>query len=435
MTAASWLWHTLAGDPARKPGAARGAALARSMLRSSDMKSMLKVAYGTTVLALAGFGVACGMSSADSALGGRNNDPSSGGSGSDASAPPGALDPNAGAVPVDNAVILVHAAKSQAFRLCFRNELDRRPQPDSDVMPEANVVGVEVGRTIRLGPLRGKPGEVFLFDEPLIRAVYPQFGGAGQGPTCESLLSASNPLSKIAVSLGTIDKDLRTGVHLLVVRGCPGNGPLRTYSAAECGETWTAKDGNLGVTEIELRGAKPPMPGTLAAQVVNLSQPLESAKGPRDVVVTFGDLATANAPLVPVATNPKLFDTATLPPPTELRYAADDAAIYGSSGFRITLVDKTAGGAPSSVVLDQTLEQVQSISAPRELPSTYFAVASNYALLLLGDPAPKLLDGGPDTDDRRGLHFLAIPVIEPKADAGVDAGPTEPLDGGSGGGG
>ncbi len=432
MTAASWLWHTLAGDPATKPAAAASAALARSMLRSTDMKPMLKVAYGTTVLALAGFGVACGMSSAD--LSTSLGEPDGGTDRADAGVLPSDAvpDPNAGAVPVDNAVILVHAAKSQAFRLCFGNELDRRPQPDSDVMPEANVVGVEVGRTIRLGPLRGAPGEVFLFDEPLIRAVYPQFGGAGQGPTCESLLSASSPLSAIAVRLGIIDKNLGTGVHLLVVRGCPRNGPLRTYSTAECGEKWTAKDGNLGVTEIELRGAKPPTPGTLAAQVVNLSQPLEGAKGQRDVVVSFGDLATANAPLTNVASNPKLFETATLPPPTELFYPSDDPAIYASTGFRIALVDRAAGGAPPSVVLNQTLEQIQTISAPRELPPTYFAVASNYALLLLGDPAPKLLDGGPDTDDRRVLHFLAIPVIEPKPDGGADAGPFEPVDGGGG---
>lgn len=392
---------------------------------------MLTLAYGATVLALAGFAVACGMASSDSALGPRSaNDPGDGTSGSDGGGfTPGAADPNAGAVPVDNAVILVHAAKSQAFRLCFRNEVDRRPQPDSDVMPAANVVGVDVGGTIRLGPLRGKPGEVFLFDEPLIRALYPQFGGAGQGPTCESLLSASNPLSKIAVSLGTIDKDLSSGVHLLVVRGCPGNGPLRNYSTAECGGTWTAAAGNLGITEIELRGAAPPSAGTLAAQVVNLSQPLESAKGGSDLVVSFGELKAAGASLVTVASNPKLFTTDPLPSPTRLDYAAADPTIYASTGFRVALVPQSGTAA---VVLDQTLEAVQAISAPRELPTTYFGVASNYALLLLGDPAPKLFDGGADTDERRALHLVAIPVIEPKADAGVDAGPTGPGDGGAG---
>jgi len=390
---------------------------------------MLQIAYGSAVLALFGFGVACGMSS-ESAFGRSADEPSPGNGATDGGFGPSSTDPRGGSVPVDNAVILVHAAQSPAFRLCFRNELERRPQPDSDLMPEANVVGVEVGRTIRLGALRGAPGEVFLFDEPLIRAVYPQFGGAGQGPTCESLLSASNPFSAIARSLGTIKKDLRTGVHLLVVRGCPPNGPIREYSAAECGEAWTPTNGNLGITEIELRGSAPPAPGTLAAQVVNLAQPLDSAKASRDVVVSFGDLATPGATLETVASNPRLFDPGPLPAPAQLRYAAQDPAVYGTTGFRVALVGKDKGAAPA-VVLDQTLEQVQSLSAPRELPSTYFAVASNYALLLLGDPAPKLYDGGPDSDDRRRLHFLAIPVVQPKPDAGLDSGITEPGDGGA----
>ena len=392
------------------------------------MKPLLQIAYGSAVLALFGFGVACGMSS-ESSFGRSADEPGEGNSAPDGGFGPSATDPRGGSVPVDNAVILVHAAQSPAFRLCFRNELDRRPQPDSDLMPEANVVGVEVGRTIRLGALRGAPGEVFLFDEPLIRAVYPQFGGAGQGPTCESLLSASNPLSKIATSLGTIEKNLQTGVHLLVVRGCPANGPIRSYSAAECGEGWTATNGNLGVTAIELRGSAPPPPGTLAAQVVNLAQPLDSAKASRDVVVSFGDLATPGATLETVSSNPRLFDPGPLPAPVQLRYAAQDPAAYGTTGFRVALVAKDQGA--TAVVLDQTLEQVQALSAPLELPSTYFAVASNYALLLLGDPAPKLYDGGPDGDDRRALHFLAIPVVQPKPDAGVDSGITEPVDGGA----
>ncbi|HSO33520.1 MAG TPA: hypothetical protein VLT33_13395 [Labilithrix sp.] len=383
------------------------------------------MALCTAVLALAGLGVACGSMSA-SAFEAGDNTPSGAGRGEDAGFGPAATDPNVG-VALDNAVILVHAAKSQSFRLCFRNELDRRPQPDSDVMPEANVVGVDVGSTVRLGPLRGAPGEVFLFDEPLIRAVYPQFGGAGQGPTCESLLSASNPLSKLAVSLGTITKSLKTGVHLLVVRGCPGNGPLRSYSTAECGDTWTDMKGNLGITEIELRGSKAPTNGTLSAQLVNLSQPLNSAKGSRDVVVSFGDLKTPGAPLTAVTANPALFGGASPEQPAQLQYTTEDPAIFGSIGFRVSFAAK---GTPDTVVLDQTLERVQALSAPRDIPATYYGVASNYALLLLGDPAPKLIDGGPDTDDRRNLHLLAVPVVDPKPDAGSDAG-EEPLDAGA----
>jgi hypothetical protein len=378
------------------------------------------IALCTTLVALGGFAFACSDMSATSGFPGDRNNP---GATSDAGA--GDPTPNEGAAPstgapVDNAVILVHAAKSQSFRLCFKNELERRPQPDSQVMPEANVVGVEVGSTVRLGPLAGAPGEVFLFDEPSIRAVYPQFGGAGAGPTCGNLLSASNPLSKIAVSLGTIEKNLHTGVHLLVVRGCPGNGPLRSYSAAECGNDWTALKGNLGVSEIELSGAERPKSGTLPAQVVNLSQSLEGARAGRDVVIRFGDLTPGNAKLVDVTSNPLLFGAATPTQPAQLQYPTDDPAIFATSGFRIVLRSTTGGS--ETQVLDQTLERVQELSAPREVPPDYYAAASNYALLLLGDPDAKLGDGGPDTDDRRTLHFLAVPVIETKSDAGTDGG-------------
>ena len=386
---------------------------------------MRTVGLCATLIALGTFAFACG-SIGDASFAGDSQEPGSGGSpdgGFKGSEPAPTV-----AGPVDNAVILVHAAKSQSFRLCFKNELDRRPQPDSDVMPEANVVGVEVGSTVRLGPLRGAPGQIFLFDEPLIRAVYPQFGGAGAGPTCGALLSASNELSTLAVNLGTIDKSLATGVHLLVVRGCPPNGPLRSYSVAECGVGWTATKGNLGITEIELNGAERPKTGTLPAQVVNLSQPLDGTRAGRDLVVSFGDLGNKDTKLVTVTSNPPLFGRAEPFQPAQLTYPANDPAIFGSLGFRVSLAAKGAD-AGVTTVLDQTLERVQELSAPRDVPPSYYAAASNYALLLLGDPDAKLIDGGVDTDDRRNLHLLAVPVIATKTDAGTDGG--EPLDAGA----
>jgi hypothetical protein len=378
----------------------------------------------TTLVALAGFAFACGSSmvALDDGPGGASGIMDGGSSGD--------LPPlnSVGTGPVGDAVILVHAAKTQSFRLCFKNELARRPQPDSQVMPEANVVGVEVGSAVRLGPLAGAPGEIFLFDEPSIRAVYPQFGGAGAGPTCDNLLD-SNSLSQLAVSLGRIDTDLSTGVHLLVVRGCPRNGLLRSYSVAECGETWTEANGNLGITEIALSGAERPKSGTLPAQVVNLSQPLDGTRADRDVVISFGDLSDAGAPLVTVTTNPKLFGAAAPNAPVQLQYASEDPAVFASAGFRIVLKPAGDGGGPETTVLDQTLERIQELSAPREVPPTYYAAASNYALLLLGDPDAKLDDGGADTDDRRRLHFLAVPVIETRSGDGADGG--QPLDGGA----
>src|SRR5947209_3740033 len=56
-------------------------------------------------------------------------------------------------------VVLVHAAAFPPFRLCFANQLAKQPQPDRQVMPEANVVGVEQGSLIRLDPLDA-PGTV-----------------------------------------------------------------------------------------------------------------------------------------------------------------------------------------------------------------------------------------------------------------------------------
>lgn len=335
-------------------------------------------------------------------------------------------------VPVDNAVILVHAAKSQSFRLCFENEPDRRPQPDSDVMPEANVVGVEVGAAVRLGPLRGAPGMVYLFDEPLIRAFYPAFGGAGQGPTCKNLL-ADPSLSQIAQPLGTITTDLSHGVHLVVVRGCPRDTTSIKHSLAECGPTWTSGAGNLSVADITLTGAQRPSPGLLPAQVVNLSQPLEGARGTQSVVVSFGDLLTSGAPVVPVATNPQVFGNADPSLPASLSYDANDSAIYASFGFRVSLQAPKGQPAGTTTLLDESLARIQRLSSPRDVPPTYYAAASNYALLLLGDPNAKLPDGGADTDDRRNLHFLAVPVIEPKADAGTDGvdGGSPPEDGGA----
>ena len=392
------------------------------------------VSLGVALIAISGFAYACSAVTADSAfLGGADSPNPSAGSTADSgatgfgpsSSKPGDL------APVDNAVIMVHAAKAQSFRLCFKNALDRLPQPDSQVMPDANVVGVEVGSAVRIGPLKGAPGDVLLFEEPLIRAYYPQFGGAGVGPSCNALL-ANQSLGNLAVNLGTVTTDLSKGVHLLVVRGCSANTLVRSFSVAECGATWTPTGGNLSVKEITLPGATRPSNGILPAHVVNLSQPLDSTKAGRNLVVSFGDLSKPDTDLVNVATNPALFpDSQGQDQSAQLAYPTGDDSVYASLGFRVSLVDP-AGAGTSTKVLDESLASIQSQSSPRDVPPTYYAAASNYALLILGDPAAKLPDGGPDTDDRRNLHILAVPVIDPKDDAGTDSGtaPT-PSDGGT----
>jgi hypothetical protein len=387
------------------------------------------IGLSTALVALSGLVYACGAGDL-SAFGGTEADPS-GAAGGDAgfngqTAAPGASDKTA----IDNGVILVHASKSQAFRLCFENELDRRPQPDSQVMPEANVVGVEVGSAVRLPPLRGTAGRVFLFEEPAIRVFYPTFGGAGAGQSCNDLLQGSGT-KDLAIELDTIDVDLAHGVHLLVVHGCPGDNALRKFSIAECGPNWTSGKGNLAVKEISLQGSTAQTDGMLPAQVVNLSQPLQSARGARDVVVTFGDLVTPAAQHVAVVTNPALFGGAQPEQAAQLTYDSKNTAVYESFGFRVSFAN--AGGPDSgaaTTVLDESLARIQKQSSPRDVPPTYYAAASNYALLLLGDPDAKLLDGGLDTDERRSLHLLAVPVVDPKNDGGTEAGTTD-VDGGA----
>ena len=55
-------------------------------------------------------------------------------------------------------------------------------------MPNANVVGVEVGSAVRIAPLKkGAPGVVYLLSEPVIRASYPP--GVTNGPTCDTMIN------------------------------------------------------------------------------------------------------------------------------------------------------------------------------------------------------------------------------------------------------
>jgi hypothetical protein len=392
------------------------------------------VGLSAMLIALSGLAYACGSASLASFGADGSNPGATGGADAGGFTAPTGSAPGRDLTPVDNAVILVHAAKSQAFRLCFENELGRRPQPDSQVMPEANVVGVEVGSAVRLGPLSGAPGTVYLFEEPLIRALYPAFGGAGEGPTCDQLLQSPN-LASLKSDLGRVDTNLSSGVHLLAVRGCAADSAVRKYSVAECGAGWTSAKGNLSITEITLRGAVRPSPGVLPAQVVNLSLPLENGRAGRDVRVTFGDVVAPGAPQAPIVVNPIPFGDATPTAPVSLAYDAKDAAIYASMGVRVKYVPKAAGGADAgtaTTVLDETLAQIQKQSSPRDIPPTYYAAASNYALLVLGDPNAKLPDGGVDKDERRSLHILAVPVIAPKDDAGTDDGGSPgPVDGGA----
>lgn len=321
---------------------------------------------------------------------------------------------NGALAPTQTGVIVVHAAGVRSFRLCFENMPDLLPQPDAIAMPEANVVGVEVGSAVRIDPLSAPPGRVFLYEETVIRALYPAFGAPGRGPSCGELLQSSGPE---AIEVGAITSDLSQGVHLLIVRGCPKAAPLRPYSTRECGTDYLESVGNLAIQERLLQPSLRPSASQLPVQVVHLSQALESARASKLIDVRFGDLSN-DAAMVDVSEAPPLFGDPQPSTPRTLDYAPDATAAYATHGFRVTLVDPGAIGAAGAVVLDQSLAAVQKLSAPRAIPPLYYAQASNYVLLLLGDPTPTLKDGGVDDDPLRSLHFLAVPVVAPEKDAG-----------------
>jgi hypothetical protein len=114
-----------------------------------------------------------------------------------------------------------------------------------------------------------------------------------------------------------------------------------------------------------------------------------------------------------IATDPPLLGAASPAAPVALAYDPEALPDYAQRGFRVTLGGKS--------LLAQSLADVARLSSPNDLPSSYYAAASNYVLLLLGDPeAPVKNDAG--ADELETLHFLVVPVVQPKADA-TDAGP------------
>lgn len=372
------------------------------MLRCGSMRWILSAAAGGLVLAA----VACGMSTSELTAADRPEGPPPSGLGGD----PGPL--------ASSGVVLAHAAVFPTMRLCFGKHMDMRPQPDTQVMPESNVVGIEIGNVARI-PALDDVGEVYVVDERIIRS------GPAAGRTCAELICEGSGCLRENLdykSIGTIDGSLgKDSVEVLAISGCPNAGVLANLGVAaqDCPQPYDPAEGNLKFARIPLTRSDQATATRIPALVLNLSPRLDALRGAAPdggadggtVAVTFGALAEQGTL---VATNPPLFATS---PQTTLEIEPTDA-VYASHGFRILLDDDE--------LARQSLASVQEMSSPDDVPSTYYHLASNYALLLLGDPAvrPTLDDGGanPSYDGRKGLHVIAVPVLDPSlADAGADA--------------
>jgi hypothetical protein len=372
--------------------------------------------------------IACGDSEASAFF-----DTPNGRGGEDAAGPsfPGA---DAG-VAQSNGVVLVHAAAFPPFRLCFENMPDRLPQPESSVMPEANVVGVEVGSAVRIDPLEA-PGKIYVVFEKRVRAT----PGGENTPKCGELIckGASTCLFPDADyhEAGRIEQPLGQGVvHTLAITGCGARAFVTNFGIAEsdCGPDWNPTSGSLEAHLVPLLPTVDATEKTLPVQLVHMSTPLETMRGADPLEVTFGALDAGAEPRQIVAASPPLFEPG---PQATLDVDQKEQSYYGTHGFRVAIGAGGAsdGGAPGSFAFDQSLAEVQELSQPSSIPTTYYRSASNYALILLGDPriAKTLPDGGanPAYDPRRAVHLLAVPVKEEK-DAGSPAGDGGPAGDGS----
>ena len=312
---------------------------------------------------------------------------------------------------IASGIVLVHAANFPSFRLCFENFLDQKPQPDSDIMPESNLVGVETGSFVRLPPMDA-PGATYVIDERRIR---------GLDSTCRELLKGANAplastndydmlLEPLAAPLG------QKNVDVVAITGCASSGTLSHLGVDEssCAKDYGTLTGNLHAHVVSLTATGTGLSGqSLPVQLYQLSTAIDALAKTTDATlsVTFGDL-TAEGVLGQSLAVPALFAPGV---PTSVTIDPSSEAVYGTHGFRISV-----GPADHPTVVDQSLATVQDLSSSNELPSTYYGAASNYALLLLGAPTPPM-DAG-IASARARMHILAVPVIDPSTlDAGTDA--------------
>jgi hypothetical protein len=347
------------------------------------------------------------------------------------------------AVGTASGVVVLHAAAFPPFRLCFEGYPELAPQPDTALMPEANVVGVEVGSAIRISPLPKPPGKVYVIDQREIRAT-------PRDPLdrkCGALIGDPDfALDRKYQVAGEITTPLGVGhVDVLAITGCAGKAWLTELGLSSEGCTdWDQTSGSLRARTVELLPTVQATGRSLPVQIVHMSPLLDAKLAPGERVdVSFGALAESGSMDQHIEV-PALFEAGA---PAMLTLDQNTESVFGSHGFRISLrstgeVDAGDRGqidAAATFVVEQSLAQVQELSFSQTVPTAYYLAASNYALLLLGDPGVlrTYVDGGvnPFFDPRRAVHLLAVPVkaeVDAGSDpsAGLDASVTAAPDGG-----
>lgn len=329
----------------------------------------------------------------------------------DANADPPVGTADGGRGPADEAVdgvLLVHASYNlPPFRVCFDDRPSLAPQPDAKLMPQSNLVGLEVGSAVHIPRLRGDtPAPVKttlrIYLESALRFRSPQ-------TTCGSL--ANDKLLVEGKSVWTVPFDgvkmfSDVGVYMLAIEGCVGDGSASATKAV-CGQGFVGPSTpNLRATVIKL--ATPQRsPGQFFAQGLVVSDAIRSATpAPSLAFGALGATAPIAADLRKQTPQPEI--------PAALPLPAGDPAVFDNYGFEARV------GAAKPVV--QSLAETQSLTDPRLLPREFYTFPSNFVLLLLGDPAASPSDVG------RAPHVIAVPVRDPEERDAGDAGSTVPGD-------
>ena len=392
-------------------------------------RNMIAAAIG---LAAVGSIVHCSASSAE-----RSSTDT--GPGPDAAVFAGDAGPNAlfpGARDSSRGLILVHGSPNlPAFRLCFGKlsgsgslvttavSSALPPLPDRVLMPDSNVVGVEIGSAVRLSPL-GDPEVGVLADDRVfaIPEVYVRPGGGSDLP-CSARICATSlgstclqkdpPLGQRGYyDLGQLPPGAtQASVQLLVLHGCVPD--AADAGVRSCGAGYNPAIGNMKLKLLPLSAYKTLKPEQFFVQVAQLS---DEALG-TTFSVRYGDLANPGS-LQDIALSANFGAIAPSSFPENFTLNRSTPGIYDARGFRISVGPQ---------VFTKSLAEIQRVTAPQALPNDLYASKSNFVLLLLGDPSLSDAAGralSTMTEPGLLLHLLVVPVGQPvDGDGGTsDAG-------------
>jgi len=332
-------------------------------------------------------------------------------------------------------VIVVHASRNlPAFRVCFGNKPKLNPLPDSKLMPQSNVVGVEVGGAVHVGALHDRADDVADGGGPKVDSGPALDAAVADSGTVKPDASASSSqlyvfreeslrfrsqlcgdlLKDAALKPGTDYWALdftapglftSRGVYLLAVEGCvAGSDP--SLNADNCGQPFTAGQQNLRARVVSLSAPQNQV-GAFYAQTLVLSDPVRAAVRKGQIAgMYFGDLSSDAMERFD-GQNKVALDAVQPASPQKFAFPAKQES-YDKFGFR---------GVVGTAKVEQSMARTQELTSPQILPNDFYRLPSNFVVLVLGDPAASA------KDPALGLHFLAIPVRDPDslvADAGGD---------------